>query len=358
VASAARTLGVGAAVAGGAALGFLAERALVRRRFVPPVEVGPVPLGSLEGERTRVDGPDGVRVTIETYGPEDAAQVLLSHGWICTGRVWHEQVLALRDRARLVTYDQPGHGRTTSPSSGTYDLDLLGDTLLRVAEEACAPGPLVVVGHSMGGMAVLNAIRRSPTFRARVAGVVLISTTSSAKAERLSLEVGIRAVARLERGIRRLVPTLRDPRVVDVTDRLTASTSDLSYLAARWTSVGPGADPEAVAFTQQLALDSGSDVVLGLVEAVLGVDEDAALDLLADLPVSIVVGTHDRLTPAGLSRRMAERSGGRLVELPEVGHMAPLEAGDDIADVIAEHLDRAAAGGDAGRRPGRLREGA
>jgi pimeloyl-ACP methyl ester carboxylesterase len=342
VASRAQALGVGAAVVGGAALGFLAERTLVRRRFVPSAPPAPQPLGSLAGDLHRLDGPDGVRLAVETYGQPGAPQVLLAHGWICTGRVWHEQVLALRDRARLITYDQPGHGRSTAPTSGGYDLDLLGDTLLTVAEEATRPGPLVVVGHSMGGMAVLNAARRSGAFRDRLVGAVLLSTTSSAKAERLTLEVGIRAAARLERGIRRVVPTLRDPRVVGVTDRLTASTSDLSYLVARWTSVGPGADPEVVAFTQQLALDSGSDVVLGLVEAVLGVDEDLGLDALRDVPLTIAVGTHDRLTPAHLSRRMARRAGAQLVELEEVGHMAPLEAGDEVADLIAGYLDAAA----------------
>lgn len=327
-------------MAGGAALGFLAERQLVRRRLVPSPPRVETPLGEIAGEVSTIDGPDGVRLVVESYGPVGAPQLVLSHGWVCTGRVWHEQVLRLADRYRVVTYDQPGHGRSTSPTSGQYDLDLLGDTLVEVIDRATAPGPLVVAGHSMGGMALLNAARRRGAHVTdRLAGVVLLSTTSSAKAERLGLEVGIRAVARLERGIRRLVPTLRDPRVVDVTDRLTAATSDLSYLVARWTSVGPGADPAVVAFTQQLTLDSGFDVVLGLIEAVLGVDEDGGLDALADVPVSIAVGTHDRLTPVALSQRMAQRSHAELILLDDVGHMSPLEAPDEVTEVIVRHLE-------------------
>lgn len=337
-----RTLGIGAIVAGGAALGFVAERTLVHRRIarsLPPIDLD-APLGSLAGEPSWVAGPGGIDVAVETYGPPGAPQLVLSHAWICTGRVWHEQVVRLADRYRIITYDQPGHGRTSAPASGDYDLDLLGDTLVAVIGTAVAPGPFVVAGHSLGGMALLNAVRRHPqVFADRLAGAVLLATTSSAKAERLTLEVGIRAAARLERGIRRVVPTLRDPRVLKVTDRLTAATSDLSFLVTRWTAVGPDADPAVVAFTQQLAIDSGSDVVLGLVEAVLGIDEDAAVEALT-APNTVMVGTHDRVTPIDLSRRMAQRSGGDLVEVEGAGHMLPLEAPDEVVAVLRRHLGR------------------
>jgi pimeloyl-ACP methyl ester carboxylesterase len=336
-------LGVTAAIAGGAVAGFLAERALVHRRIEP--RTARAPLGSLEGELQVVDGPAGLRVTIESYGPRDAPQAVLSHGWVCTGRVWHEQVRELADRYRLITYDQPGHGRTSAPPSGTYDLDLLGDTLRRVIEVAAGPGPLVLAGHSMGGMAILNAVRRSgDLLDDRLAGVVLLSTTSHAQPHRrLTFDGSIQAFARLDRAVRRLVPRLRDPRLIELSDRATAATSDLSHLAARWVSTGPGADPAVTDFTLQMAIDSGADVVLGLAEAVLGVDEDAALDRLAalDVPTSIIVGSHDRLTPLGLSQRMADRVEGDLLVLDAVGHMAPLEAPPEVNAVLRRYLDGA-----------------
>lgn len=332
-------LGVGAALTAGAAAGFLLERAVVRGRLVPEVEPSDVALGSLAGEVGSLHGPEGITLRIETYGPEDAPQLVLAHGWLCTGRAWHEQVLRLADRYRIVTYDQPGHGQSTGPATGTYDLDLLGDVFAQVIDRCTRPGPVWVAGHSLGGMTVLNAARRYPHLvRDRLAGAVLLSTTSSARADRLTLEVGIRAAARLDRGIRRLVPALRDPRVLSTADRLWSSTSDLSFLIARWTAVGPQADPTIVAFTQQMAMESGFDVVAGLVEAVLGVDEDAGLDALADLPTTLVVGTHDRLTPAALTRRMARRSAAAVVELADIGHMSLLEAGEEATGVLLRHL--------------------
>jgi pimeloyl-ACP methyl ester carboxylesterase len=334
-------------IAAGAATGFLAERLLVHRR-VEPRGTRPT-LGSLAGELQVVDGPDGARVAIESYGPADAPQLVLSHGWVCTGRVWHEQVRGLADHYRLITYDQPGHGHTPPPASGTYSLDLLGDVLRRVIEVAARPGPLVLAGHSMGGMTILNAVRRhGDLLDDRLKGVVLLSTTSHAQPlRRLSFDASIQGWARLDRAVRRLVPRLRDPRLIDLSDRATSATSDLSHLVTRWVSTGPGADPSVTDFTQQLTLDSGVDVVLGLAEAILGVDEDAGLDRLGelDVPTAIIVGTHDRLTPLSLSERMAQRTEGELLVLEAVGHMAPLEAPPEINAVLRRLLDRAAAAG-------------
>lgn len=332
------------ALAAGAVVGVLAERWLVRRRLAPPpvADENMAALGSIAGELSVIDGPDGVRLAVETYGPSGAPQLVLAHGWMCTGRVWHEQAAGLADRYRVVTYDQPGHGRSTAPRSGDYDLDLLGDTLACVIDQATEPGPVVVMGHSLGGMGLLNAVRRaSPALRDRLAGVVLLSTTSSPTLERSALEAGIWVVARLERGLRRLVPWLREPRLLGVTDRLTATTSDLSQLLTRWVAVGRQADPRVATFTLQLVLDSSSDAVPGYLLAIVGVAEDAGLDALAGIPVSVVVGTRDRLTPIAFSRRMAARLGTELVELPGVGHMTLLEAPDVVNAIAQRYLEQA-----------------
>ena len=135
-------LGLGAAA--GAALAYRAERAVLRDRLAV-TKVGP-PMGSLEGEVQELRGPDGVRLTVESYGPADAPTIVLAHGWCCTGRVWHEQVAELADRYRLVTYDQPGHGRSSPPRSGRYPLDLFGDTLRAVLDQCTDPGRPVVQG--------------------------------------------------------------------------------------------------------------------------------------------------------------------------------------------------------------------
>jgi pimeloyl-ACP methyl ester carboxylesterase len=337
------TVGVVAAAAIGAAGGYRTERALLRGRLVGP-RTATEPLGSLDGDLHEVRGPDGLRVTVETYGPEDAPQLVLAHGWTNTGRVWHEQVAGLADRYRIVTYDQPGHGRTSPPRSGRYSMDLLGDTLRAVIEQVASPAPIVLGGHSLGGMTVLNfAARHGNVVADRLRGVALLSTTSSARAETALLELGIASAARFERLFRIAVPWLRDPRLHELGGRIYRASSDLSYVMTRFWAIGPSAPSEVVDLTEQLVLDSDPDIFVGMTEAILSVDEDEALACLT-VPTRIIVGTCDRLTPVSLSRRMAARcSHAELTELSATGHMTPLEAPAVVNATLAELLTGTAA---------------
>jgi pimeloyl-ACP methyl ester carboxylesterase len=331
------TPGVLLATGLGVAAGYRAERTLLRSRLIER-RTGAGPLGMLEGELHEVRGPDGLRVTVETYGPEDAPQLVLAHGWTNTGRVWHEQVAGLADRYRIITYDQPGHGRSSPPRSRDYSIDLLGDTLRAVIEQVAGPQPMVLGGHSLGGMTVLNFVARHGDLVAdRLRGAALLSTTSSARAETALLELGIASAVRFERLVRMALPWLRDPRVYELTGRVYWASSDLSYLMTRLWAIGPAAPPEVVDLTEQLVLDSDPDIIAGMTEAILGVDEDDGLACLT-VPTRIVVGTCDRLTPASLSRRMAARCPeADLVELSAIGHMTPLEA-PQVVNAILEEL--------------------
>jgi pimeloyl-ACP methyl ester carboxylesterase len=320
-----------AAVAGGIAAGYLAERRALRPRLVGDRTDEP-PLGSIEGELTEIRGPDGLRVTVESYGSPDAPQIVFSHGWVCTGRVWHEQVRALADRYRLVTYDQPGHGRTSPPRSERYDLDLFGDTLAEVVAQATRPGPLVLCGHSLGGMTIMNGVRRNPDLARRLSGVALVSTTSRSAIGDAALGIAVNSLSSVERLVARVLPGSRAPSAAALAAY--RSSTDLSFLMTRTLGLAHGADPRHVDFTEQLLLDADIEMVRGVVKPVLELDEDEGLACLT-VPTRIVCGTHDRLTPIALSRRMAERCPtAELTEVEGVGHMAMLEAADVVNDVL------------------------
>jgi pimeloyl-ACP methyl ester carboxylesterase len=319
--------------------GYLAERAILRPRLLAEPQGGP-PLGSIAGLPHVITGPDGAQLFVEVYGPADAPQLVLVHGWCNTGRVWHDQVLALSDRYRIITYDQPGHGRSSAPRSGEYDIGLCGDALAAVVTQIARPGPLVLAGHSLGGMTVMNALLWHPAVRERAAGVVLLATTSAARSERVTMEVGIELFARLERVVRRAAPWLRENRGSTASARAYTASTDLSYLLTRFIGTGPDADPRIVDFTEQQVLDSDPDMMLALIHPLLGLDVDDALACLT-MPTTIVAGERDRLTPASLSRRMATQCpAAELVELEGGGHMVQLEAPAEVNAVLEKHLAR------------------
>lgn len=339
-----RGLAVGAAVVGGL-VGYAAERRLLRPWVRGDGDPHVLTARSGEGVPTVLDGPAGVRVAVESHGPASAPALVLVHGWATNRFFWHVQVAALADRYRVITYDQPGHGHSTAPPAGDAGLDLLGDTLLAVVEAMVPDSPVVVAGHSLGGMVVLNAARRHRgRFVDRLGGVALVSTAASLR--RPGFDPGIRAAARLRRLLGRAAAVLGRRSVRGVVERLQPRPSDLSLLVARTVGAGPGAPVDIAAFGERQVLASGPDALVGLVEPVLGLDEEEGLAALATVPTVIVVGTHDRITPVALSRRMAARSHARLVELPRVGHLAPLEAAAELDGLLASLLDASA--GEAG----------
>ncbi len=348
-----------AAATAGTVTGLVAERLLMRRRH----DRGPYgpPLGDVTGDVTTLLGPDGARLHVETYGTSvtgdqdvplrehpgalasregPAAEVVLVHAFAQTGRAWHEQVVGLRDRLRLVTYDQPGHGRSSTPSSGEYSLDLLADALAAVIEQSTdeARGRLVLVGHSLGGMTALAFARCHRALFARRVGALLLLSTTARSDQSVALGVGLRMLVPLQaavnhglaQGGQRLAGVCRGP-------------SDLSFALTRGLGLVRRTDPRYVELTERLVLESEIATIAKLLPVILAMNEDETLARI-DVPSVIVVGSEDWLTPVRDARRMAQLNPQvRLVEIPGVGHMMPLEAHDDVNRLILE-LAREAGG--------------
>jgi pimeloyl-ACP methyl ester carboxylesterase len=314
--------------------GFALERRLVHARLVPTP--GAPRLGLPGGEVLEVHGPGGLPVAVERHGPPDAPQVVLVHGWLCSAQVWAAQVADLGERVRLIAHDQPGHGRTPAPADGRYDLDLLGDVLAAVVADATAPGPIVLVGHSLGGMTVLNAMRRHRDVLApRVRGVVLLST--SAHLPDSEAEHAL-ASAALARRLVRLAAGLRGRRAVAALGRSRPITSDLGVVVMRAVGLGRRADRRALDLLARMVADAGPDPFLGLTGAVLGLDEREALAVLP--PTTALVGALDRITPPSHTARMAARAPGIVAAdvLPGIGHLTPLEAAEAVDAAILRRL--------------------
>ena len=84
---------------------------------------------------------------------------------------WIEPVVA--EHTRVCVYDRAGRGRS-DPSPEPQDGDQIATDLHTVLERAGVTGPLVMVGHSLGGLYALDFAARYPE---QVAGMVLVDTT-------------------------------------------------------------------------------------------------------------------------------------------------------------------------------------
>jgi pimeloyl-ACP methyl ester carboxylesterase len=318
-------------VAAGAAVGVATEKYAIGRIRSRPDPEADEPFGRLRPDRTGVVATeDGVPLAVEEVGPADAPlTVLFVHGLALALGSWHYQWLGLTDmtrpRLRMVFYDQRSHGRSGRAPAETVTIDQLGDDLHRVLEQVAPTGPVVLVGHSMGGMAVMTLADRHPElFGPRVIGVALISTSTGRLAE---VSFGLPAVtARLRGPVMPLVlKTMRSrARLIERGRKVGA---DLGWLLTRHYSFGSAdVSPALVDYVEKLITSTPVDVVADFFPALTTHDKLNALPRLGELETLIVVGDKDLLTPEEHSRRMAQLlPNAELLVLVGAGHLAMLE---------------------------------
>ena len=342
---------VGVAVAGVTA-GVAAQRLIIRRARMSDTDLASEPFGRLPfDESLTVRTDDGVDIYVEIVEPKPNVDAEASatapptlvfvHGFCLDMGTFHFQRRALTEsgQCRLVLYDQPGHGRSSKIHDGEYSLDILGRTLWNVLQEAVPTGPIVLVGHSMGGMTIMALAEEHPElFGSRVTGVVFISTSAG----RLD-EVNFGMPAVLARFSRQLIPLISTTgrTGAGVIDAARRASSDLAWLLTRRYGFGSRrANPALVSYVERMNGRTSTDVVARYVRALTAHARFPALEALANTRVLAICGDKDQLTPLSHSEEIvAALPKARLVVVPEAGHVALMEYPDIVDDAIFAFLD-------------------
>ncbi|MCH8504483.1 MAG: alpha/beta hydrolase [Ectothiorhodospiraceae bacterium] len=105
-------------------------------------------------------------------GPGDAPTVVLVHGWTCRRTYWNPQLEHLSGRFPVLALDLPGHGDSPVPDAPRTVESCAEDVISAVRKSV--EGPVVLIGHSMGGAVALEAARALPD--SQVQGVILADT--------------------------------------------------------------------------------------------------------------------------------------------------------------------------------------
>jgi pimeloyl-[acyl-carrier protein] methyl ester esterase len=258
-------------------------------------------------------------VDIRGEGPD----LVLLHGWALHGGMWGPWLDDLAQHSRLHVVDLPGHGRSDWLAATS---DLAG---LARAVVAAVPRGAAVLGWSLGGMVALELARQHPR---HLRALVLVATTPKFSAGP-DWQHGMRAdvLAGFTTGL-----ALDYRRTVQNFLALQARGDDraretLRLLRSRLDSHGA---------PDQRALAAG-----------LGILRDAdlrdALPRIA-LPVLVIAGEHDRLTPPDAGRELASglpEARFRLIErcghAPFLSH--PAEVLEEVRAFLARHPAEAAA---------------
>ena len=290
---------------------------------------------------------DGVDLHVEVdggVGGSDPAPltVVLSHGFTARLGEWDLQREALRSRARLVLWDQRGHGRSGWTPLTRATIDRTGRDLGQVLDAVVPAGPVVLAGHSMGGMSVMALARQRPElFGSRVVGAFLLATSAGGLVSHGVVGLSVRVLRRLHLLplylwlLQALAPTLERYR--------RRGTTLGRWYVRRYLFGRDDADREAVRTVQDLLEETPLPVTMAFYATFLEHDESAALPVLARVPVTVVAATHDRLTPLRHGRRLAEGIGAsaELVVVDGAGHSVNLTRTAVVNAAFLRLLDRA-----------------
>jgi pimeloyl-ACP methyl ester carboxylesterase len=339
----ARGLGLAAGLmAVGAAAGVLAERAVVAKSGRADPEADE-PFGKLRGTPLQVRDAQGGSLHVEVEpctrpNPEDLT-IIFSHGYALNQDCWHYQRRDLRALGRLVFWDQRSHGRSTRSLAETNTLEQLGQDLETVLEAVAPQGPVVLVGHSMGGMTVMSlALQRPELFGSRVRGVALLSTSPGGLRD---VPLGLPAFA--AKPLHRTLPVTAAVlmRNADLVEMGRSRVNDLSLLFTRFYSFGSQASPALADFTHRMLGETPIDVVAEFLPTLQQHARQAALRIIGRVPALVMVGEEDRMTPAAHSLDMARRMPQAELEIvPDAGHMMILEQYAQVNHRLRELVGR------------------
>ena len=320
----------------GAAAAAVASVALVADRRV---RMSRAPVATLENftapEPDRagfVRAADGARLYYEEDGPLDArVTVVLTHGFCLN----HDDLLFQRRailqqfgrRVRIVNWDLRSHGRSSHTDPEHSTIDQLGADLATIIDKRASSGSLVLIGHSMGGMTLMALAAAHPElFWSRVAGVGLVST-STGKLSWITFGIPAGLARAVDPALRLALRGVR--RQTNLIERGRARVTDASWVFVRRLAFGPAVDPALVEFLTQMIGSTPVDVIAEFYPTLSAHDKRAALDVLVDLPVAVVCGEDDLVTPPEHSQAIADLlPKASLTLVPATGHQTQMERPD------------------------------
>jgi pimeloyl-ACP methyl ester carboxylesterase len=290
--------------------------------------------------RATISTGDGVALAVREYGPRNAElTVVLLHGHCLHTESWtyvRDAVLRQYAGAKVVCYDHRGHGDSATASRQTYNLEQLGRDLGEVLDAVAPTGPVVLVGHSMGGMTVLTYAGQNPhEIGTRIVGVALIATAASGLADAgFGRLLRNPVVSVFQAAVRRAPSVMHHAKLMAC--KVFAPIIRTAEFGNRKVS------PRVLTLANAMHNATPIVTMASFLSAFMAYDQTDALAVLSRIPTLVLCGSADLMTPPSHSVAMAaavEYSDFVMVE--GAGHSVILEQPMRVAEAIARLMTRA-----------------
>jgi pimeloyl-ACP methyl ester carboxylesterase len=272
-------------------------------------------LAPVTGTETVIERPDGTRILSTVSGSGTKGDVVLAHGYAIDRHCWNVIASELAGRGhRVISFDQRGHGKSNIGRDGIGSSQMAGDYLAVLERHDVRNG--VMVGHSMGGFVLINAlIDHADSMSMHLKGAVLMATFAG-------------EVNRKNPQNRAQIPLIRS----GLMGRLINNDKFATTMAK--TLLGDAKRPEFIAPFVKTFREQDLRGLMPILEAFVREDRYADLGRIS-MKCTIVVGDKDKTTPPFHTEWLHNGiAGSKLRRVAGMGHMLNWEAPEVLIEEI------------------------
>ncbi|MCD6062883.1 MAG: alpha/beta hydrolase fold protein [Flavipsychrobacter sp.] len=286
-------------------------------------------------QRDYLQRPDGTKIRIDYYGPEEGQPIILIHGWNSDSREWFYQRKFFEKDYRLIFIDLPGLGRSSRPKNKDFSLTKMANDLDAVIKHTGAQ-KAILWGHGMGGMIIQTYCGRFMSAHPIEIKAVILQHTTYINPVRTSPLSGLMTI-------------LRRPVLTPIC-YLLIILSPL-FRVCRWLSFLNGTHHLAMRFLYFTGRQTWRQLNMASFLSAKTAPSVFARGMLAMLrwgveewlyrikvPALVVAGNRDRLTKPEASQHISQQvSNGRLFTVRS-GHMGQMERHEDTNNAVSEFI--------------------
>ena len=254
-------------------------------------------------------------LSVNTFGDPEKPSIIFIHGFPYDHTMWENQIEALKNSYYCVAYDVRGLGESYV-GDGQYVMEFFVYDLFSIIKELKLIKP-IICGLSMGGYIALRAFEKDQNI---FGGLILCDTRSNPDDN----------AAKLKRAEN--INLINTEGLIKFCDMFVKNT---------FAEETPREDGTTFLTVLHKTYNQNPVGVKGCIIAIGSRTDTTPFLSQIKLPVLIIVGSFDKLTPPPLMRAIAEKiPDSEFGIIPRAGHMTPVENPDAVNDLLIGFLER------------------
>jgi len=243
---------------------------------------------------------DNLIVNYDDEGDEKAPVIIFIHGFPLNKSMWDMQVDALKDSYRVIAYDIRGHGNSNA-GDAEFSINLFVNDLLCLMD-ALELDNAILCGLSMGGYVALRAIENYP----ELFDALILSDTQCAADSPEGKEKRLKAIESIKKN--------------GVEEYAEESIKNLFAAESFTTRI------KEIAAVKNMIVGTSQESLTNTLLALSRREETCNKLRDINMPVLIMVGSEDKITPLGTAQVMHEGIPDSFLKvIAHAGHLANLE---------------------------------